>query len=49
MRERLVAERMFVRDCTSFGLPDHIRIAARPPDENARLLDAINRFARQPA
>jgi histidinol-phosphate/aromatic aminotransferase/cobyric acid decarboxylase-like protein len=49
MRERLVAERMFVRDCTSFGLPDHIRIAARPPDENARLLDAMNRFARQPA
>ena len=49
MRERLVAERMFVRDCTSFGLPDHIRIAARPPDENARFLDAMNRFARQPA
>ena len=49
MRERLVVERMFVRDCTSFGLPDHIRIAARPPDENARLLDAMNRFARQPA
>ena len=49
MRERLVAERMFVRDCTSFGLPDHIRIAARPSDENARLLDAMNRFARQPA
>ena len=49
MRERLVAERMFVRDCTSFGLPDHIRIAARPPDENARFFDAMNRFARQPA
>ena len=49
MRERLVESRMFVRDCTSFGLPDHIRIAARPPDENARLLDAMNRFARQPA
>ena len=49
MRDRLVAERMFVRDCTSFGLPEHIRIAARPPDENARFLDAMNRFARQPA
>ena len=48
MRDRLVAERMFVRDCTSFGLPEHIRIAARPSDENARLLDAMNRFARQP-
>ena len=49
MRDRLVESRMFVRDCTSFGLPDHIRIAARPSDENARLLDAMNRFARQPA
>ena len=46
MRDRLVAERMFVRDCASFGLPDHIRIAARPPEENARLLEAMARFAR---
>ena len=48
MRDRLVASRMFVRDCTSFGLPDHIRIAARPPQENARLLEVMARFAHLP-
>ena len=48
MRDKLVAERMFVRDCTSFGLPDHIRIAARPPEENARLLEVMAEFARLP-
>ena len=48
MRDRLVAERMFVRDCTSFGLPDHIRIASRPPEENARLLGVMAEFARLP-
>ena len=41
IRDRLVVERLFVRDCTSFGLPEHIRIAVRPPDENARLLEAM--------
>ena len=49
MRDRLIAARMFVRDCTSFGLPDHIRIAARPLHENASLLEAMARFARLPA
>ena len=48
MRDRLVESRMFVRDCTSFGLPDHIRIAARPPQENARLLEVMARFAHLP-
>ncbi len=48
MRDKLVAERMFVRDCTSFGLPDHIRVAARPPEENARLLEVMAEFARLP-
>jgi len=35
-------ERINVRDCTSFGLPRHIRIASRVPHENARLLRAID-------
>jgi threonine-phosphate decarboxylase len=30
-----------VRDCRSFGLPRHARIAARTPDENRLLLDAL--------
>ena len=49
MRDRLVAERMFVRDCTSFGLPDHIRIAARPPHENASFIEAMAGVAHLPA
>ena len=48
IRDRLVESRMFVRDCTSFGLPEHIRIAARPPKENASLLETMSRFAHLP-
>ncbi|MYA03556.1 MAG: histidinol-phosphate aminotransferase family protein [Caldilineaceae bacterium SB0664_bin_22] len=32
-----------VRDCTSFGLPAHIRIAVRRRDECARLVDALQK------
>lgn len=34
-----------VRDCTSFGLPDHLRIAVRRPAEDAQLLDALKSLA----
>jgi histidinol-phosphate aminotransferase len=37
----LLARDILVRDCTSFGLPQHIRIAARQPAENARLVAAL--------
>jgi len=40
-RQRLLRHKMLVRDCSSFGLPDHVRIAARRPDENERLLAAL--------
>ena len=38
---RLLREGVLVRDCASFGLPSYVRIAARRPEENARLLAAM--------
>lgn len=40
-RDALLEWGMQVRDCASFGLPAHIRIAVRRPEENARLLGAL--------
>lgn len=42
LRRRLLAEhRVLVRDCASFGLPDHVRLGARPPADCQRLLAAL--------
>jgi len=42
LRRRLLAEhRILVRDCASFGLPGHIRVAVRPPAECERLIQAM--------
>jgi histidinol-phosphate/aromatic aminotransferase/cobyric acid decarboxylase-like protein len=44
VRARLLADhRILVRDCASFGLPDHIRLAARPAADQARVVDALAR------
>jgi histidinol-phosphate/aromatic aminotransferase/cobyric acid decarboxylase-like protein len=44
LRRRLLANhRVLVRDCTSFGLPDHIRLAARPAAERERVIAALAR------
>ncbi len=40
-RTRLLRHGVVVRDASSFGLPRHIRIAARMPHENERLLAAL--------
>ena len=41
LRDQLAQQGLFVRDCTSFGLPDCIRIGLRPVDDCIRLADAI--------
>jgi histidinol-phosphate/aromatic aminotransferase/cobyric acid decarboxylase-like protein len=41
LRRRLLARRVLVRDCASFGLPALVRVAARPAPERERLLDAL--------
>jgi histidinol-phosphate/aromatic aminotransferase/cobyric acid decarboxylase-like protein len=40
-RRALIRQGILVRDCASFGLPSHVRIATRRPEENARLIAAI--------
>jgi len=40
-RLRLLRHGLAVRDCTSFGLPSYVRIAARGADECGRLVEAI--------
>jgi histidinol-phosphate/aromatic aminotransferase/cobyric acid decarboxylase-like protein len=42
LRARLLARhRVLVRDCASFGLPDHVRLAARPAADLDRLAIAL--------
>ena len=41
LRSDLLSRGMAVRDCASFGLPEHLRIAIRRPEECARLVGAL--------
>lgn len=43
--EALAARRIAVRSCASFGLPEHLRIAVRPPAEQDLLLGALAAIA----
>lgn len=38
---RLLSRGILVRDCRSFGLPRHIRVAVRTRDENRQLIEAL--------
>jgi histidinol-phosphate aminotransferase len=40
-RSKLLQQRILIRDCASFGLPDYVRIATRQSEENVRLISAI--------
>jgi histidinol-phosphate aminotransferase len=40
-RSALLARGCLVRDCTSFGLPAHVRVSPRHPEQNDRLLEAF--------
>ncbi len=42
LRQSLLQRGILVRDCTSFGLPNYIRIASRRPSDNARLIHALS-------
>jgi histidinol-phosphate aminotransferase len=44
LRQALLRQGILVRDCSSFGLPEYIRVATRRAEENARLLDALARM-----
>ena len=39
---RAARRRIGIRWCASFGLPEHVRVAVRPPAEQARLFDALD-------
>jgi histidinol-phosphate aminotransferase len=43
LRERLLEHHIAVRDCTSFGLSDHVRIGARTPAEHDTLIEVLQR------
>ena len=44
-REHLLARGCLVRDCTSFGLPAHVRVSPRLAEQNRLLLDAFTELA----
>jgi len=46
LRRRLLRRGIQVRDCASFGLPAYVRIAARRPDDNQKLITALREVMR---
>jgi histidinol-phosphate aminotransferase len=46
-RQALLEQRILVRDCTSFGLPQYVRIAPRTMPECQRLIEAIEEIIKR--
>lgn len=42
LRRRLLPRALLIRDCASFGLPNYVRLAARPAADRARLVAALS-------
>ncbi|WGI16670.1 histidinol-phosphate transaminase [Methanonatronarchaeum sp. AMET-Sl] len=42
-RKKLLKHGLIVRDCSSFGMPQHIRIAVRKKTENQKLIEALKK------
>jgi len=40
-RSALLRHGILVRDCTSFGLPEYVRVSPRTPPENEKLIEAL--------
>ena len=47
VKRELLKQGLLVRDCTSFGLPSHIRFSVRQEEENERLMDALSMLNKQ--
>ena len=47
VKRELLKQGLLVRDCTSFGLPSHIRFSVGKEEENERLMDALNMLNKQ--
>ena len=44
-RDRLLRKGFMVRDCSTFGLPEHIRIGPRSMEDCRRLVGAIREIS----
>jgi len=48
LRRKLLSHGLLVRDCTSFGLPEYVRIAARRMEECRRLINTLHQLICDP-